>query len=191
MAFVQIETAKEIDIYSCLSSDTKSTNVDQGSICYETDTGKRYELCGSWVETQTSGAIKVVQSTVTRSVWPNDIYETTWLLGDPETAVTVATGTPEQSVPWDIGQIRRDHGSVCFVLTGAGTIAVDTYISRNGIDNKFTIAAATISYDALAAGTYVLALNNANIPYGHYIDFLLTASGANMTAKVFGMGRNG
>jgi len=56
MAFKKIETSKEQDFYSCLSSDTK-LNADVGSKCWETDTGNVFESYGlGWSQAGTDGA---------------------------------------------------------------------------------------------------------------------------------------
>lgn len=56
MAWRLIETAKEQDFYSCLSTDTKQ-NADVGSKCWETDTGDLFESYGlGWNQIGNAGS---------------------------------------------------------------------------------------------------------------------------------------
>jgi len=85
MAWRRIETVKERDIYSCLSTDTK-LDTDVGSILYETDTGNQYEFNGTWYQTGTSGAAYVNPS-------PGiSLNQTRYYTGDP--------GTTARQVKW-------------------------------------------------------------------------------------------
>jgi hypothetical protein len=139
------------------------------------------------------GSPYVSQPTVTRNVWPNDLYETSFLLGDEGGGVSVAASGTQATGNWEVGKVRKGEASVCVVITGTGTCKLDANLSRDGATNEFTVPAADIDLTGLTVGTYLINLSNVDLLYSHFINFLVTETGtANaVVVTVFGMGRNG
>lgn len=189
------------DRFTGLSTDTKPVTGSVGDEFIETDTGDWYKHDGStWRKHLTVAADGSVAElaipkdiTFDDGVLPQDSYETKWMLGDSATAVSIAASGTQATSAWEIGKIRKDESTIVIIVGGTGTAKLDANISRDGVNDKVTVAAATLSLDGLTAGTYSFDLDHASLPYGHYLDFLITETGgANaVTVQVFGMGRNG
>ncbi len=141
----------------------------------------------------TDGAPHASLQAALRGILPQDIYETTFLLGDSSTADTIAASGSQDTAIWETGKIRRDHGTLVIITTGTGTANIDAILSRDGVNDEVTVTGTTLSLTGLAAGTHILSLDNSNLHYANFIKLDITEDGGanSITVKVFGMGRNG
>lgn len=101
-----------------------------------------------------------------------------WIIGDRQTAESVAVGTPYAS--WAVDMAGYIDGTIVIVLTG-GTPSLTYQASDDGV-----VWSAAMPLTAAAAGTYYYRLS-AMAP-ARFIRLSLSASGSTVTARAFVMG---
>lgn len=117
-----------------------------------------------------------------------DGYVSRIVLGDESIGVPVALSTAIDSAPCDMRFIRREVSSIRVKITGTGTAKLTVAGSMDGMTSWYSLGD---RITGMVAGTYALALNDANLAYFPFYRLTITETGgtAAVVATVSVVGR--